>query len=354
MVPERAAGAAARTPLRGAAALAVTLATLAAGAAHAAPAARVFFLEPEGKTCTAKVRTLPDGDDRVLFSTTSACPDEVLWDVRAGRIWSTEGGHLWWRPLHGGAAHDMGPLPAPALVRLWIDAGGAVRASYVVPVKDDDVASLGGKVSVRFEGKSYDAPEWFPSWGTPAMAILVELRGAAGRAGTAGKWERLQAVPTKIEAGDTPGVDVLQRPSKRAGVVALADLLDASTCLGTGPIHCGDETPGLKELLGSPDDICVLPVGDKHMLAISGVMGDSRHCTRPVYLCEPGCKTGKKKRIAEAKATQLSVASSAAGYFIVGDEYTNAHAHVLDDAGAPATTLPGGATSVVFLPASLP
>jgi hypothetical protein len=322
---------------------------IAATGAHAAPL--VFSLDTTKDGCAATVRDLAAAKDapaRVLFtSKAKECPREVL----LGKVFiAVEGASVKAYALDGKVT-ELAKLPAED-ASVWVEEGGKVRAAWLVV--DGVTLSAKGDV-VTFEGKTFkvggDDAAAFPPWGTPAMAILAELEGA----GATAKWKRIEAKPTKTDAGDTPGIGALStRKAMKKGVLSIGELVAKMTCVG-GVLECDAQGAAAKKLVGATDDVMLgtLPLNkSKGALVVFAVMfGDTPHAFAPVYLCSDGASSCKSSVIVEKKSAeqrQLGL-STQGGFAIVSEEYSSANAHVVDASGKVVLSLPQS-RAVVFLP----
>ncbi len=318
---------------------------LTASVVHAAP--HVFSLDTTKDGCAATVRDLaaPNVAPRVLFtSKAKECPREVL----LGKVFLAAEGASVKAYAPDGKITELAKLPADD-ASVWVEEGGKVRAAWLVT----EGVTLSAKSDVvSFEGKTFkvggDNAAVFPPWGTPAMAILAELEGA----GATAKWKRIEAKPTKTEAGDTPGLGALSTPKvTKKGVLSIGELVAKMTCVG-GVLTCDAEDAGAKKLVGAKDDVSLGTLAIKTGALVFPVMfGDTPHAVPPVHLCSDGAASCKKSVVVEKKGAQqrqLGLATQG-GYAIVSEEYSSANASIIDASGKVVLSLPKS-TAVVFLP----
>jgi hypothetical protein len=324
--------------------LPTVVALLAASHAHAAP--HVFSLDATKDGCAATVRDLaaPASPARVLFtSKAKECPREVL----LGKVFIAVEGTSVKAYAPDGKVTEMATLPA-ANANVWVEEGGKVRAAWLVT---EGVTMSEKGDAMTFEGKPFklmdgDVPV-VPPWGMPAMALLAELEGA----GATATWKRIEARPTKTEAGDTPGLSALRTPkTMKKGVVSIGDVVATMTCMGS--LECDREDAAAKKLVGATDEIelGVLPL-QGGALVFPVMFGDTPHATPPVYLCSDSAALCKKNVLIEKKTKdQRQLGFAAQGdYAIVSEEYSSSNARVIDASGKTILSLPTS-TSVVFLP----
>jgi hypothetical protein len=324
----------------------LTLSLLLSAGAHAAP--HVFSLDTTKDGCAATVRDLAAANGapaRVLFtSKAKECPREVL----LGKVFIAVEGAGVKAYAPDGKVTELAKLPA-ADANVWVEEGGKVRAAWLVT--DGVALSAKGDV-VTFEGKTFkvsgDDAAAFPPWGTPAMAILAELEGA----GATAKWKRIEAKPTKTDAGDTPGLGALSTSKvMKKGVLSISELVTKMTCVG-GVLMCEAEEAAAKKLVGAKDDVMLGTLNTKGGAFVFAVMfGDTPHAVPPVYLCSDGAASCKSSVLVEKKGAeqrQLGL-STQSGFAIVSEEYSSTNARVIDATGKVVLSLPQS-RAVVFLP----
>lgn len=313
----------------------------------ASPTARsqLFYLEhkdpkkDEG-ACTAKLYDLASAKTRELFEA-PACPSHVIWNAAKARVIYVASDHVWIRSIDDAKAPatDLGKLPAGELQALYLVAKTRnVRAATLVPVADKDVVTKGDKVSYRFEGKEIVA-EGVPPWGVPYMALLFELDAK-------GAWKRVQVKPTKWEAGDTLGIDVLDMSDQATDVASLGARLKEATCAG-GKLDCSVDDKAVKKLVGADEESSagIAKAGAVPFVAFKVMFGDSPHAVPPLFACNAvPCAKGTKLNVS---GDQLGI-SVDSGSVLVTEEYTGAAPVVFDASGMEIMRLPRAKAAVWF------
>jgi len=310
--------------------------------AHAAVAAPVslFYLDKTHDGCTAKIRVLPTGVERVLF-TSKVCPTNILFD--GPQVVTVEAGRIRSHSLTDGKTTEIGRLPVPEVAALWLEESGTMRAIWLA----SNVTVANGKM--QFEGKEYAVPADLPDWGLPAMAILAEFKDQ--------KWTRIMTKPTMAYAGDTPGTGVLGEPwNPKKTVVALANLQAGMTCEGRPKLDCNAaEDATVQTLVGPSDSLGVIEIDGNTSLAFPVAFGDTAHAVAPLFLCHEGCKTStliEKKPVDAYAERQLGLAVED-GFILVVDEYSGENGRVIDVSGKTIFALPKTSSAAVFLPTSV-
>lgn len=161
----------------------------------------------------------------------------------------------------------------------------------------------------------------------------------------------VSAAPTRSEAGDTPGLAVLDI-SEASGTVALNQLRAATTCLGHRKSSTGCEPHSgalpswfSQQLEDEFDEVGSLSFeGGTWIFPIS--YGDDPHIRGPVFLeCGPACEPAPLS-LPTTDASQLSL-SVMGPYLLVGREYRMIEGAVFAPGSSePILTLPAAASSV--------
>jgi len=313
---------------------------LSAGSAPTPSADRLFFLDTaQGGRCRWMVRELPAGKPRQLFET-KECPTDIVWDpASAELVFVTSSKLVRWPWRQAGAKASMVELPVTPVLGLWLDAksGNPTIATIVTPERE---VSTGDKPKFVYQGKPYDASD-LPPFGNAGLALQYELHEK--------KWQRVAVVATRFEAGDAPGIGVLERRAK-SGTVTLSQLLEQGlaakhefpfAALGAKP----DLAKQLRSELGAADE----GSNDPGYLALDGgsgllfqqQFGDSLHATPPVFLCRDRCARREQLRQLEPFARTGVAITRHGRYALLADEYSggNGRIYTADDA-KPMLVLP--------------
>jgi len=218
---------------------------------EAAERAALFSLVPGPEGCSWEVRELPDTVPSVLRATDD-CPNAVLWMGRPGEsdlIYEYYGTMT--RIGASGEEETLSlpesSLPLGSVVHFWVDDESArLRVGYLPTIS---CAQDGGRCTYDLGTRTIqserdeDGSERFvmedgwavapiddadgrsiAPWGIRGVAVAYESDSTGG-------WTMVSAAPTRSEAGDTPGLAVLDI-SEASGSVSLYDLRVATTCLG--------------------------------------------------------------------------------------------------------------------------
>ena len=265
---------------------------------------------------------------------------------------------LWVLGLLSVAAVASAKAPAPRL--FYFDT--AKKGTCVAKLRD--VRS--GRETTLFTTAACPA---FLLWNTPAKELVsvegqhVWTRPLASPASTARDlgpvpqgelgpmgWQRLEATPTRWEAGDTEGVGALRTPKKiRENVMSLGNLVAQSTLATQSHAHlqCDEVPPAALRALNAKEEAgaCLLDLDGSHELVFATIFGDTPHAAPPVVICSEKCK--KSRPLKEITASQISIAA-AAGYVLVTNEYANDNAMVFDFDGKRVLALPQALGAVWF------
>lgn len=291
-------------------------------AATATPAfaADLFYLEQKKNGCHWLTRR---GGAVAKHHLTPTCPEpgDVLFDSTAERTVYARAGKLFEKRWGG----KVSPLPAPPeRGNLFVSKRtGALRVAYLVPVPE--------------QGDPEFDPTGLPEWGTPYFAVVAELAPA-------GQWKRVARASTKSEAGETPGLSVVQEQLEaRPGSSSLSDLLFAATCAES---DCSAEAQGLKP---PKERLASLELGEGDELGHRGgflfkiTYGDSPHAAPPVVHLRSG-----RVLVPPAHHDQLSL-SVGEGQLLLTGEYDGSHPRLYSTDGELLFEAPR-ATGAAWLP----
>ena len=184
-----------------------------------------------------------------------------------------------------------------------------------------------------------------PDWGTPFVCSVLELRDD-------GAWKLIAQRATKDEAGDTPGISVVDDLRNELGASNLR-LLESYTCASG---QCRNEVPAkLVSRAGAEaartlteDDVSLWKLGrGKPAILFGTVMGDQLHMTPPVLLIS--AQGAILARVAVNNRQQLGLGVDR-DLLLVADEATGDKPLVIDlRTGKTRFTAPDG-SSATWLP----
>lgn len=309
--------------------LAGLLAGLLAAPLSAAPT--LFYFEAKDDGCHWRLRRTDAVRDHHV---TKGCPEPgtVVFDPPAKRTLYALGGELYelrWggeavsieASLPDDAARAYREDPTPLELSLFVSPFGVLSAVYLAPVEEGD--------------PDYDDSH-LPEWGSPYFAVVAEL-------GPDGFWERVARVPTKAEAGETPGLSLVDHHRTGARSVSLADLLRRATCRAR---DCSAKAQGVKapeallKRLGlkSGDE-----AGHRDGFLFKVRHGDTPHASPPVLHLR-----SEKNLVEAGRHSQLSLSTSD-NLLLVTEEYSGAHPRVFSAEGKLLFESPG-ASGAAWLP----
>jgi hypothetical protein len=278
-------------------------------------------------------------------------PSLVFWESKPGAVLFVSGGKI--------LQADVGQTPAkPKQVAalpgrhgevrtIWRDAASSrLRAATMLPIEDSDVLDEKGTVKYRLpDGRKIDGMT-VPDWGAPFACSVLELQ-ADGKT-----WKLLTTVATKDEAGDTPGISVVDDLRNEAGYSS--DRLSAAYYCGNG--QCGNAVP--KDLVAlalrlskrkqsDDDEFSIWRPGPGLRSVVFGTgMGDSLHMVPPVIILSPDEKSGQNLPLGDLHQLAMGVE---AGLLLVSHE-NGAQPVVVDLKTGQVRFRAPEATSAVWVP----
>lgn len=291
-----------------------------------ASAEKLFFVEKTGSDeCVSKYLEIPSKKETVLMHSKD-CPKNLIWDMKNKTLYYTSEDFLFSRPLD---RSKMGPqklvkLPQKENFSISLDAEKhQPLISYLVEVPIEDYKFTGEgetrKEIYKFEGKTYETTTT-PPWGIPYVAISAVLEK--------GKWKRLEVVPTKSEAGDTPGLDALSE--RKTEGLSMSEIAKDMYCYSK-KLDCTAEDKKIAKLVKAEESDNYGHIETKKSEFVFGTLfGDSMHASAPVFLCQNHCATSKKLK--EVTETQIGLATQG-DYLLVVNEFTGDNPRVYDADG---------------------
>jgi hypothetical protein len=275
----------------------------------------------------------------------------VFWESGPGSVLFVSGKSIFQAQLgqRPASRKQVAALPAGhGDVRvLWRDAtSGRLRVVAMLEIEESDVLDEKGKIMYRLPGGRKIEGMTEPDWGLPYACSVLELQAD----GTT--WKLLATRATKDEAGDTPGISVVDDLRKEAGY-STDRVADLYTC-GNG--QCGNDVPKNLVALASrlakrklaEDEISIWRPGPGLRSVLFGTgMGDALHAIPPVIILSPDEKSGQNLSLGDLHQLSLGVA---AGLLLVTNETDGGHPVVVDLKTGQVRFSTPEATSAVWVP----
>jgi hypothetical protein len=288
------------------------------------PALQLLALEQAEGECHWRLHTV--GGSATRLGRSPSCPEDVFWDPSGSAVYLLDG--QLWRSRRGSEGEPVAvALPEIELGPMdgwespWPSEEGALRIAAMLEAK---VSEDGTTFTAAGLSATLGEEEWLPPWGLDGLVVVWE-QGESG-------WTQLGVFPTRMQAGDTPGLSVAGDLLKRKNWPALAEM---QTACGTGQDCQAPE--GWNERLGSvvgaaPDDeVGFLPSGDGGWL-FKVVYGDTPHAFPPVFWCaDAECE--QRTQLEDVAEGQLTV-HPMPGHVLVATEYTGANPKVYTEGQA--------------------
>jgi len=193
-------------------------------------------------------------------------------------------------------------------------------------VSKDQIVTEGTKRVYRMKDGRKVAALTNPDWGVPYICSVLELQQDGG-------WRQIAVRATKDDAGETPGVSVVDDLRKENGVSS-DKLLESYTCKSA---QCRNDVPAAFVELAAhktnhkltDDDLSLWRVGDGlHSILFGTIAGDQLHAVAPILIVG-----------AEASAPTLDLPLNTSGqyglgvndrYLLAAEERSGAHPVVID------------------------
>lgn len=352
----------------------------------------LLVFEQLGDHCRWNRVAIPGAEVRTVLRT-RICPDQAVWAPRAGRVYFNAGDRVYTAPWgHSGPIQALPALPlgaaSPTWLDLWFDRdSGRLRVGILLETacsgRDLCRYALAGE---RFETRRDRTGEesfvlenglprppkegeeaiTLPTFGVEALAAVLELDPDDG-------WRRIAAAPTRDEAADTPGLEVLWRYlARHPQSWDLRRAQDSASCLGLRETDrgCYPADKASAEVLAAfaelvPEtgadeapELGFLPLGDGGFL-FRLTWGDAPHVEFPVFTCRRRCDTAYPLEISTELRGQPLTLSLSPGerYLLVAAEVGPSLAQVFQLSPAPgsgrAVASFSHPASVVWLPKNL-
>ena len=279
----------------------------------------LFYFAVEKKECVGHTIKFPEKKDEVVFSILGECPVNFIWNQPEKNIvYSMEDGKVFNYSFKSGVGvtKALGSLPGYGQ-EIWFDSKTKKLTAVTLVFMADKAVKTekttnGSKETYTFEGKNYVTTD-LPDWGSSIMAILLEYDQDA--------WRRIDIKPSKSEAGETPGADVLPGyVARQPAFIDMNKIIFASICMGE--LSCGIEDSIAKKALGEREGY-----GEISNFHFAVAYGDTPHASSPVFFCTGKCE--KPLQLKEVVAEQLSLSLNK-NYLLIGEEYTNADGLIYD------------------------
>jgi hypothetical protein len=230
---------------------------------------------------------------------------------------------------------------------IWRDAAsGRLRVATMLPIAESDVLEEKGKIKYRLPDGRKIAGMSDPDWGLPFACSVLELQEDSTI------WKPLTTRATKDEAGDTPGISVVDDLRNEAGYSS--DRLAASYSCGNR--QCNNDVPKnlvalalrlSKRKPSDVDDFSIWRPGPGLRSVLFGtLMGDALHMASPVIILSADEKSGQNLPLGNLQQLNMGLA---AGLLLVSDE-NGAQPVVVDLKTGQVRFSAPEATSAVWVP----
>jgi hypothetical protein len=261
----------------------------------------------------------------------SSVPALLFWDSHSGQVVFTSAEavlQLNWREAHPQPQRVAGlPSGFGDLRALWRDeATRALRVIAMQRVRKADVLVEHGKTRYRLaDGTSIPALS-DPDWGVPFICSVLQLQGDGAT------WTPIARRATKDEAGETPGISVVDE-LRNDGGRSSGRLLASYTC---AQVECRNDVPPRLVALASSsvnrkltdDDLSLWTTkpGGRSIL-FGTVAGDTLHITPPVLILTGSAGGAASQPLGQSPQLGLAIE---ADYLLVAEELTGSHPVVAD------------------------
>jgi len=278
-------------------------------------------------------------------------PSLVFWESKPGAVLFVSGKSIFQAELgqRPASRKQVAALPAGHgdVLAFWRDTvTSRLRVAAMLEIAESDVLKENGEIKYRLPDGRKIGGATEDDFGVPYACSVLELQAD----GTT--WKLLATRGTTAEAGDAPGLSVVNDLRKEAGYSS-ERLADSYTC-GNG--QCGNDVPKNLVALASrlakrklaEDEISIWRPGPGLRSVLFGtIMGDALHATPPVIILSPDEKSGQILPLGELHQLSLGVA---AGLLLVTDETNGGHPVVVDLKTGQVRFSAPEATSAVWIP----
>ncbi len=267
---------------------------------------------------------------------TRQCSNLVIFDQLGKQNWLVEGEEIAVYPWQGsGEEKALAKFPmewradAFSLVDFWLDQKTRQpRVALLEAVREEAIEVQGKHQIWYYSGGTLKvdvAREGWVDWGLPAVAAVYQWDKS--------RWREVAKAATKMEAGDTPGISVLEKYIRSAkDSVTLQQLLMAATCLEQGCLQEGEESsplpwPEIKsKLTGALTADDELNAGfvawpGEGVVVFNMLFGDTPHASAPLLFCDSQFRHPVLTQTGEGRQRQIGL-SRQGEYLLVTDEYS--------------------------------
>jgi hypothetical protein len=289
-----------------------------------------------------------------VFMELADAPSLVFWESKPGAVLFVGGKSIFQAEIAQTPAKRKQVAALPGghgdVQVIWRDAASSrLRAAAMLEIAEKDVLNEKGEIKYRLPDGRKIAGITDVDFGLPYACSVLELQ-ADGKT-----WKLLATRATKGDAGDTPGMSVVDDLRNEAGYSA-DRLAKSYTCLNGA---CGNDVPKNLVALASrlakrkPSDgngISVWRPGPGLRSVLFGtIFGDTAHAAPPVIILSPDEKSGQNLPLRDLDQLSMGVA---AGLLLVTDETNGGHPVVVDLKIGQVRFSAPEATSAVWVPTS--
>jgi hypothetical protein len=335
-------------------ALAVALMIFALPRAFAEPPAGTdadlsFFQTVGGKTQWMIWSALTNRTE--TFMTLPAAPSFVIWDAKPGTVLFVNGDGIFQARRADAAAESAKVAVLPRgrgeVRAIWRDKrNGLLRVATMQRIAKSDILKEKGQLKYRLPDGTKIAGMAEPDWGTPFACSVLELQADGVT------WKLIATRATKDEAGDTPGLSVVDDLRSEAGLSS-DRVAESYTCANH---QCRNDVPKNLVALASrlakrklaQDELSLWRTGPGLRSILFGtIFGDELHMAPPVIILSDDEKSGVSLPVGKLDQLALGVE---AGLLLVSEEGTGAHPVVVDLRTGQVRFNAPAATSAMWVP----
>ena len=204
------------------------------------------------------------------------------------------------------------------------------------------IKKTGNTVVYRLADGSIVSGMGFPDWGVAAVLTVLEC-------GPRGEWTRIAQRATKDEAGDTPGMEVVDEFRHERG--ASRDTI-INSCICANWAMCGNDAPkSFVRLLRAADqdgEFRYIPPRNGLMgLLFATAFGDTLHTVPPFFLVSQSGEHMKQIELGDRNAVDACPDSQS---LLIADQYGGDNPIVIDLKTGRAVFSSENATDAVWIP----
>ena len=194
------------------------------------------------------------------------------------------------------------------------------------PLPPASVQTVGRKVFFQLSnGTSLDATK-LPAWGQPFVCRVLELSPDGL------SWKQVVEKPTKDEAGETPGISVVDDFKDESGV-SNEEIEESYSCLsgrcrGEVSMELAARASSISRKALAADDLSLWRIQEGlHFLLFNILTGDTAHITNPVFLVSSDSAQISLVPTNGVKQIGLGVKKP---FLLVVEEMTGSHPRIID------------------------